>query len=308
MTTSIVTLKVPGGVPGTSADDLAARCWALGCIGIEERDGSIRATFATRHDADTAATVLADHMTGAIEAVDDPLAGWTAPMVAVDVGRFVIRPVGGHGAGDVPGGGPDRFELTIDPGRAFGSGSHPSTRAALHLLSRGSAPQHVLDVGTGTGILSIGAARIGAASVRAIDVDQAAVDIALVNVTANGVESIVAVEQTPIEAVDGRYDLVLVNVTIDHHEDLAAAITARLDNLGAVVAAGVLAGAQEARLERCYQDLVVTDRYHDGEWAALRLERSPDPIRTGSRTVSESEGPIVADLPGRGRNGSPVDR
>ena len=122
---------------------------------------------------------------------------------------------------------------------------------------------------------AIAAARIGAAAVRAIDHDRAAVQIARDNIEQNGVGSIVRVDRTPIEALDDRYDLVLVNVTIDHHEDLAAAVTARLGDAGALIAAGVLVSAQEARLERCYLDLVVTDCFHVDGWAALRLERPP---------------------------------
>lgn len=273
MTTAIVTLKTRRGVPGASTDELSARCWALGCIGVEERGNSIRATFATGEDATAAATVLAGHVTGTIEAIEDPLAGWTAPMEAVDIGRFAIRPVGYNGPVHESDISADRFVLTIDPGRAFGSGSHPSTRAALDLLSRGPVPGEVLDLGTGTGILAIAAARIGAISVRAIDLDRTAVDVAHANIVRNGLESVVDVDSTPIDAVDDTYDLVLVNVTIDHHEVLAAAVTAGLDGAGAVIAAGVLVGSQEARLERCYPDLVVADRCHVGDWVALRLDR-----------------------------------
>jgi ribosomal protein L11 methyltransferase len=254
--------------------DLSARCWLLGCTGIEEQAGSILVTFPDLATALAAGAALGWPLTGPAIEVTDPLRDWVAPMDTVTAGRFEIRP-----ADQRPADRPDRAEpesrvMTIDPGRAFGSGSHPSTRAALELLGRGRPPTHVLDVGTGTGILAIAAAAIGASSVRAIDVDPVAITCARANVIANGVETVVEVDDAPIGTIDARFDMALVNLTIDIHEAVAADVTERLDHRATVIAAGVLVGDQQSRLERAYPTLVAADRCDVGEWVALRLVTS----------------------------------
>jgi ribosomal protein L11 methyltransferase len=77
--------------------------------------------------------------------------------------------------------------VVIDPGRAFGTGGHPTTRLALELLQQ-LEPTSLLDVGCGSGVLSIAAARLGFAPVRAVDLEEAAVEAARANAAANGVE------------------------------------------------------------------------------------------------------------------------
>jgi ribosomal protein L11 methylase PrmA len=250
--------------------DLSARCWLLGCAGIEERSGSIRVTFPDLATARAAGAALGWPLSGPVIEVTDPLRDWVAPMDSVSAGRFEIHP-----ADRRPPDPPDRPGepriITIDPGRAFGSGSHPSTRAALELLGRGKPPAHVLDVGTGTGILAIAAAVIGASTVRAIDVDPVAITCARANVAGNGVETVIAVDDAPIGTIDASFDMALVNLTIDRHEAVAGDVTERLDDRATVIAAGVLVGDQESRLERAYPTLIPADRCTVGEWAALRL-------------------------------------
>lgn len=118
----------------------------------------------------------------------------------------------------VPPTGPagPRVLVVIEPGRAFGTGSHATTRGCLELLERAldAAPAaRVLDVGTGSGILAIAAARLGAPQVRAVDLDPDAVAAAAGNVERNGVGDRVEVELRGLDAVGvGAADLVLANL------------------------------------------------------------------------------------------------
>ncbi|HLY94613.1 MAG TPA: 50S ribosomal protein L11 methyltransferase, partial [Gaiellaceae bacterium] len=105
---------------------------------------------------------------------------WRAFHHGVAVGRLWVGPPWEQPpAGLVP--------VVVDPGRAFGTGAHPTTRLCLELLQE-VAPGSLLDVGCGSGVLSIAAARLGFAPVTAIDVDDAAVEATLANAQVNGVE------------------------------------------------------------------------------------------------------------------------
>jgi ribosomal protein L11 methyltransferase len=119
----------------------------------------------------------------------------------------------------------DALSVVIDPGRAFGTGSHATTRLCLELLlgvSRGS----VLDVGCGSGVLAIAAARLGFGPVVAVDVDEAAVGAARANATTNGV----AIDVDYLDALEGTLpvaDVALANVTLEAVEALAPRVGAR---------------------------------------------------------------------------------
>ena len=96
---------------------------------------------------------------------------------------------------------PDEIVVTLDPGMAFGTGTHPTTRLCLAALEDAILPgMRVLDLGTGTGVLAIAAAKQGAASVLALDIDELAVDAARENVAANGVQDIVHIESGSLDA------------------------------------------------------------------------------------------------------------
>jgi ribosomal protein L11 methyltransferase len=110
--------------------------------------------------------------------------------------------------------------VTLDPGMAFGTGTHPTTRLCLVALEEAILPgMQVLDLGTGTGVLAIAAAKQGAAGVLALDIDHLAVAAARENVTANGVDHVVHVEAGSLDVArvwagenERSYDLVLVNI------------------------------------------------------------------------------------------------
>jgi ribosomal protein L11 methyltransferase len=108
----------------------------------------------------------------------------------------------------------DDVILTLDPGMAFGTGLHPTTQMCLQALEQLTQPgMRVLDVGTGSGILAIAAAKLGATAVRAVDTDQVAVETAMANVRQNEVQnSIVVAEGSLNDVSDKEWDLVVVNI------------------------------------------------------------------------------------------------
>jgi ribosomal protein L11 methyltransferase len=120
---------------------------------------------------------------------------------------------------------PGAVAVVIDPGRAFGTGAHPTTRLALALL-QALEPASLLDVGCGSGVLSVAAAKLGFEPVTAVDLDDAAVDATLANAAANGVE--IAVERRdaladPLPAADAA----VANIALDVVELLAGRLAAR---------------------------------------------------------------------------------
>lgn len=112
---------------------------------------------------------------------------------------------------------PDDVVIRLDPGMAFGTGLHPTTQLCLEALEEELYPfARVLDLGTGSGILAIAAAKLGARSVLALDVDGLAIEVARRNVKANRVGQRVRVEYGSLEELsDRRFDLIVVNIYAD---------------------------------------------------------------------------------------------
>ncbi|MDR7561572.1 MAG: 50S ribosomal protein L11 methyltransferase [Armatimonadota bacterium] len=172
---------------------------------------------------------------------------------------------------------PGRVVVSLDPGMAFGTGLHPSTRQCLEVLEdclRGG--EVVLDVGTGSGILAIAAARLGAARVVAVDVDPVAVEVATRNVVHNGVADRVEVRVgTFLRDVPEQGDLIVANLTADLHLEFVAEAAAHLRPGGRLAAAGI--GADrclevEAVARAC--GWTVVERRAEEEWRCLVLARA----------------------------------
>lgn len=131
-----------------------------------------------------------------------------------------------------------REVIRLDPGLAFGTGTHPTTRMCLRWIAN-HAPrgQRVLDYGCGSGILAIGAAKFGAASVDAVDIDEAAVRSTEDNAAANGVQLAAGLP----DRASGRYDTVLANILATPLKVLAPLLCAHVAPGGHLVLAGILA-------------------------------------------------------------------
>lgn len=133
---------------------------------------------------------------------------------------------------------PNAINLILDPGMAFGTGSHPTTRLCLEWLERNvSAACSVLDYGCGSGILAIAAARLGAGHVAGVDIDPQAVEAANANAERNGVTALFADSATPVA---GEYDVVVANILSNPLRVLAPAICAHVRSGGKLALSGIL--------------------------------------------------------------------
>jgi ribosomal protein L11 methyltransferase len=143
---------------------------------------------------------------------------------------------------------PGAVVLRLDPGLAFGTGTHPSTRLVLAWLERRCAGARVLDYGCGSGILAIAAARLGAAHADGVDVDPQALAATAANAGKNGVEiGAFAPEALP----PGQYDIVLANILANPLIALEAELAARTRRGGRIALSGILA-AQAGELIAAY--------------------------------------------------------
>ncbi len=158
--------------------------------------------------------------------------------------------------------------VRLDPGLAFGSGTHPTTALCLEWLdAQDLRDRTVLDYGCGSGVLAVAALELGAASATAVDNDPQALTATLDNAERNGVATRIAVF-APEEAPAARYDLVVANILASALDALADTLAARVKPGGRIALSGVLAG-QEGGLVRRY-----------AEWFdALAVARREDWIR-----------------------------
>ncbi|MGF1466363.1 MAG: 50S ribosomal protein L11 methyltransferase [Sandaracinaceae bacterium] len=234
-----------------SLDALHDRLWELGATGLEDRDGStltpaeagevtVVAHFAEEGEARAALARLASEgFTGRYAPVlgDAWREGWKAFFGVHRVGRLVVRPP--WLAADA---GPEDVVVTVDPGQAFGTGTHATTQTALTLLVESvRGGERVLDVGSGSGILGVAALRLGAGAVRAIDSDPVAVRVTEATAAINGVDDrLEASVGDAHDPPDGRYDLVLANIRAPILQSAAPALAAGVAPGGLLVLGGIL--------------------------------------------------------------------
>jgi ribosomal protein L11 methyltransferase len=136
--------------------------------------------------------------------------------------------------------------IDIDPGMAFGTGQHPSTRMCIEALEnillhdRSIANWHVLDVGTGTGILGIAAAKLDAEKVLCVDTDKKAVEIATQNALINNVSERVAVRHGDIAKLSETFDLIVANINANTLIKLRPHLTRLLNSNGYLIISGII--------------------------------------------------------------------
>lgn len=200
----------------------------LGATAIEDRTSDVEPTlvagFCSDTDALAARSLLEERWPCRLEDTGDEADWrdrWLRYIEPISVAGFAVH-APWHDLTQWPELG-DHTPLSIDPGRAFGSGHHPTTRLALAALAQVSAPGvRVLDVGSGTGILAVAAAQLGAGQVLGIDLDHDIVAVAEANAEANGVADRVEISTTPLAALtEGeRFDTVVANIVISDLEPL----------------------------------------------------------------------------------------
>ena len=204
---------------------------------------------------------------------------WKAHMPVLHIGRRIVICPSWRTYAPAP----DEIVITLDPGQAFGTGLHPTTQMCLMALEALVAPgAAVLDVGTGSGILSIAAAGLGAKPVLALDTDEVAVAAARSNVIANGAEACVTIRSGSLPEARDHYDLVVVNILAKVIlEMLQRGLAERVKASsvlasGALVVAGILVDQEEevaAALER--EGLTLAERWQIDDWVCLAALRRP---------------------------------
>ena len=177
------------------------------------------------------------------------------------------------GAGDVV--------IEIDPGMAFGTGTHATTKLCLEviadLMASAETPASMLDVGTGSGLLALGAAALGCPAIMANDIDPVACDVARGNISKNGYQDQVTVIEDPLEQLPGTYDLVVANILAEENVRLGQHFVDHLNPGGHLVLSGILR-EKETFVRDGFSTLnLVFDqcRYQD-EWICLVYRHKTD--------------------------------
>ncbi len=245
-------------VPDEASEGLTNFVWELGALGVveDERPGErprLRAFFPDVHDTDTLAARVQQYLDGlralgfaggggprlAPIADEDWAESWRVHFAPMEVGRsLLVTPPWQQPA---PNG---RAVITIEPGRAFGTGQHGSTSGCLRLVEdivERDRPARALDIGTGSGILAIAAVKLGVASAIAIDSDPDAVAAAAGNAARNGMAGRVSARVADVETFTTEpAPLVLANLLAAAHRRLGARYRTYLEAGGALVLGGIL--------------------------------------------------------------------
>lgn len=240
--------------------------WEAGATGLEERAGVIRAYF----DAQTDLPPQVQDGEWRQEADQDWLAEFKAKLRPVQAGRVTIVPP--WLVAEVPAG---QVGLIIEPGMAFGTGHHATTRMAVEALGKlDLGGKTVLDVGTGSGVLAIAAALLGAGHAHGVDIDPITIPIAWENAGINGVpEGRVSFGEGSLglgEPSELVYDVLVANLYAELHDLLVGEYAGALRPGGPLILTGILSGKLplvRAALEReGFGDVQVRE---DGEWVLL---------------------------------------
>lgn len=178
---------------------------------------------------------------------------------------------------------PEQLLLRIDPGMAFGTGGHETTRLCLELLEKSinlieAEPPSLLDLGTGSGILAMAAALLGAGRILALDIDPEAVEVALENLALNRLEDRIECGTTPLESVTECFDIIMANILAEELVRLAPPLAARLNPGGILILSGILAEKEELVFNGFAQvSLQFVETRRAGDWVAMLYKRSPEP-------------------------------
>lgn len=292
-------------VPALAADPIGAELSELGCTGVtvENRqldtfvlpdpdeitveEYTLRAYFPEPEAPGVLLAAILERMEGLCSAFpgwtplpprfrpvrnEDWAEGWKQHFPATRISqRLVVRP-----SWETFAARPEDVVIEIDPGMAFGTGTHGTTRLCLEAVAaicETEVPQRVLDVGTGSGILAIAAAAFGAKRVLACDIDPEACAIALENAELNGVDNI-TFTIAPLEELEEGFDLILANILAEENIRLAPELVKRLAPGGALVLSGILI-EKEALVVSAFSawPLSAPTITHNDEWSCIIYRR-----------------------------------
>ena len=171
----------------------------------------------------------------------------------------------------------NQMSIVINPGMAFGTGTHATTKLCIRALEKGLKKKglSVLDVGTGSGILSILAGRMGAGEVLGVDTDEVAVEVARENVRQNRISDLVKVRKGNIGHIRRQFDVVVANIDLRGLRRMRRPLLRHLKRKGLLVLSGLLEG-QGDRLRKYYMEtghLRWAQSIREGEWVCLTLTK-----------------------------------
>jgi ribosomal protein L11 methyltransferase len=256
-------------VPAAQEDAATAALWEQGTVGIEVRPAGAQVEMLAYFPDSARLPLLQAELPGAVlEPIPVPEVDWVARFREgfrpFQAGRFLIAP-----AWEAPRPSPD--VLLVDPARAFGTGTHETTRLCLAALVHLAAQRplgRTLDLGAGTGLLAAAAARLGAAPVIASDIDPEAISASRHHARLNEVPLHVVRADGGQAFRSGAFDLVLANLMALLLVDRAAEIRSLLAPQGALVLSGLLVD-DVPHVRRAFAGCGTPLEHVDGEWAAL---------------------------------------
>ncbi len=262
----------PGGLPWLDAI-AAAVDEHRPCALDEPAPDHVRAFFESASDRDRALTAVASVYGERVQArpirVSDE--NWAArsqaDLTAVRVGRIIVAPPWST----PPNPDPANVVVTIRPALGFGSGHHPTTRLALQGLQElDLGGRHVLDLGTGSGILAIAAVKLGAQRATGVDRDPDALESAREGVDANGVAAEIELRRRDIaDLAPASAPIVLANLTGAALIRLAPIVTALVEPGGSAILSGILAEEETAVAAAYWEHGRMAWREREDEWVAM---------------------------------------
>jgi ribosomal protein L11 methyltransferase len=269
-------------LPGTleSLDHLTPALWDAGAQGLEERGDSLLAYFENPIELPFDGVWLESDDT-------DWIAKYRASLKPVQVGRIIINPGWDLNPNEID----DSIVIDLEPGLAFGTGQHETTRLAIRALQNLQLENaRVLDVGAGSGILALVAAKLGATAIG-VDNDEKTVPVARENAIKNhaNVEFIEGILEDVL--MRGPFDVIIANLFAELHDILMAQYKLVLEPGGTLIMTGILAGTEQAdageritwdtnsgretmvmrALER--EGFVLLRREQEGEWVLLEAKK-----------------------------------
>jgi len=272
--------------PARRSEILSCVLEDLGAVAVEVRDGTtmsghpgdavlLIAGFCGSPERDEALARLAAEEgvveATAVDVADDGWSrGWRAFFQPVVLERIQVITPWMEAPRD------DLMTIVIDPGLAFGTGGHPTTRLVLGMLERRAAsarlPASTIDIGVGSGVLSIAAVKLGTGRALGIDIDEESMGSVAQNARANGVSHLVEARVAGPEEISGQWPLLLANIELAVFERHAR-------HLAPLVAPGgeaLLSGLLEDQVDRCvslWPGFVAEEVVADAGWAAIALRR-----------------------------------
>ncbi|MQF98445.1 MAG: 50S ribosomal protein L11 methyltransferase [SAR202 cluster bacterium] len=194
---------------------------------------------------------------------------WKNHFPMLKIGRIIICPSWIQHTAEQ-----DEILIALDPGMAFGTGHHPTTKMCISEIEKlfdAGTRDRVLDIGTGSGILAMVAATLGATGVLGIDTDPLAVTAAMLNIETNKLENRVEIIQGTIEGNDlSQYDLVVANLYSKVIMEIGHSIMSKVDRNGMVILSGIMKDKLEEVIVSLRTHNFVLDHYcTEGDWAVV---------------------------------------